>query len=183
MTNYDDFYYTQSVDRKIPGNVRVIQFMLYFAVLVFTIIGAMEGIIWAILALGTLFGSWYFMGVARVTYEYRLEGAHFTVLRESGLKSRRKLEPFGDFDLTKLIIMGPESHTALAQAEEDSANAQPKRITYDVSAHDPDRICAVMYLTGTGEEQDRALKVLFQPDPQLREYIRRIAPERVVGFE
>ena len=182
MAGYDEFRYTQSVPRRIPGHIRVIQWMLYFCVLIFTILGAMQGPIWLFPALGTLFGSWYFMGAARVTYRYLLEGAVLTVERTSGLKSRPKTVTFGEFDLTRLIAMGPEGSPLLEKAEADSAAASPRRITYDVSAHDPDDICSVMYLTGVEKGEDRAMKVFFQPMPELRDYIRQIAPGKVFGY-
>ena len=182
MAAYEDIFCTQSVDRRIPGHVRVIQWMLYTAVLIFTIIGTMAGPFWLIPALGTLFGSWYYMGAARVTYEYKLEGTRLVVERVSGLKSRRRSVPFGEFDLTTLRVMAPEGSQALAQAEADSLSAGQKRIVDDVSAHDPDNICSVMYLTGTGKEQDRPLKVLFQPGPEMRQCIGWIAPGRVTGY-
>lgn len=182
MSEFEDISCIQSVERKISGQVRVIQCMLYAAVFIFTVIGAMQGPLWLLPALGTLFGSWYYMGAARVTYEYRLEGTKLTVLRISGLRSRRKSVTFGNFDLTTLRIMAPDGSQELHQAEADSLNAGKKRIVYDVSAHDPDDICSIMYLTGVGEEQGRPLKVHFQPNPELRDCIRKIAPNRVVGY-
>ena len=182
MAGHEDIHCAQSVLRRIPGHVRVIQWMLYAAVLIFTVIGAMQGFLWLFPALGTLFGSWYYMGVARVTYEYRLEGTRFTVERVSGLKSKRKAVLFGEFDLTKLIVMAPEGSPALEQAEADSLNAGAKRIVYDISAHDPDDICSVMYLTAIGKDAGRPLKVFFQPSPEMRESIRRAAPGRVTGY-
>lgn len=182
MRGYEDVYCTQSVDRKIPGYVRVIQGMLYAAVFFFTVIGAMQGFFWLIPALGTLFGSWYYMGAARVTYEYELKGARFTVTRCSGLQSRRKSVTFGNFDLTTLKVMAPEGSPELTRAEEESLASPRKRIVYDISAHDPDAICSVMYLTGIEEDDGRPLKVLFQPDAEMREYIRRISPGRVLGY-
>ncbi len=183
MADYDGFSYTQSVTRRIPGYIRVIQWLLYFSVFAFTVAGALWGPFWLIPALGTLFGSWYFMGTARVTYQYRLEGARLAVDRISGLKSKPKTTLFGQFDLTKLIAMAPEGSQQLAQAEAASTAGPARRVTYDVSAHDPDNICSVMYLTGVGPEEGRPLKVFFQPDPALREYIRRIAPDRVLGYQ
>lgn len=182
VTGYEDVYCTQSVDRKIPGHVQVIRWMLYAAVFFFTVIGAMQGFVWLIPALGTLFGSWYYMGVARVTYDYKLEGARLTVTRTSGLQSRRKTVSFGDFDLTTLRVMAPEGSPQLERAEADSLAIQRKRIVYDVSAHDPDDICSVMYLTGVGEEEGRPLKVLFQPNPEMRACIGKVAPGRVLGY-
>ena len=183
MAVYDTFLYTQSVQRKIPGFVRGIQWLLYLAVAIFAIIGAMYGALWLIPALGTLFGSWYYMGVARVSYVYKLEGANLTVQRVSGLLSRPKTVDFADFDLTTLCVMAPDGNTALNQSEEDTRNAPEKRITYDVSAHDPDNICSVMYLTGSGREKGRPVKVYFQPSPELCHYIRQIAPGRVLGYD
>lgn len=183
MAGYDDLRCAQSVLRKIPGHVRLIQALLYLSVLIFTVIGAMEGAFWLIPALGTLFGSWYYMGAARVVYEYRLEGPILTVQRASGMRSRRKVVDFGRFDLTKIRIMAPDGARELEQAEAESLAAQPKRIIYDVSAHDPDKICSVMYLTGVGEEAGRELKVYFQPDPEMRDCIRSIVPGRVVGYD
>lgn len=183
MADHDTFRYTQSVQRKIPGFVRGIQWLLYLAVAIFAVIGAMYGPLWLIPALGTLFGTWFYMGAVRVSYVYRLEGANLTVQRISGLLSRPKTVNFANFDLTALWIMAPDGNTALNQAEEDPRSALGKRITYDVSAHDPDNICSVMYLTGIGREEGRPVKVYFQPSPELRRYIRQIAPGRVVGYD
>ena len=183
MADYETIQYAQNVRRKIPGFVRTIQVLLYLAVFIFTVIGAMSGPVWMIPALGTLFGSWYYMGAARVTYIYRLEGTRLFVQRVSGLKSRQKTVDFADFDLTTLRIMAPDGSPALEQAEEASLNGAAKRITYDVSAHDPDNICSIMYLTGTGAEEGRPLKVYFQPSSELRGYIRQIAPDRVLGYD
>ena len=77
----------RSVERKVPGYVRVIVALLYAATLLFTILGAMFGILFMPLALGSLFGGWYLMGEARVIYEYRLDGRTLTVMRTSGRKS------------------------------------------------------------------------------------------------
>ena len=183
MAVYDTFSYTQSVRRKIPGFVRGIQWLLYFAVAIFAVIGAMYGALWLIPALGTLFGSWYYMGTARVTYVYTLKGANLAVQRVSGLASRPKKVDFGVFDLTTLRVMAPDGNAALDQAEEETRNAPEKRVTYDVSAHDADKICSVMYLTGIDREKGRPVKVYFQPSPELRGYIRQIAPGRVLGYD
>lgn len=59
----------RSVERKVPGYVRVIVALLYAATLLFTILGAMFGILFMPLALGSLFGGWYLMGEARVIYD------------------------------------------------------------------------------------------------------------------
>ena len=183
MENYEKFLYTQNVQRNIPGYVRLIQALLYLSVVIFTVLGAMDGLPWLVPALGTLVGSWYFMGAARVTYIYKLEGPFLRVQRVSGLKSRPVKEDFCAFDLRNLRAMGPEGALALEQAEAQSLAAEPKRITYDISAHDPDIICSIMYLTGIELEKGRELKVYFQPSPEMRRCIRIIAPERVFDYE
>ena len=174
---------TQSVQRRIPGYVRVIQALLYLAVVIFTVIGASGGFIWAIPALGTLFGSWYFMGAARVTYVYLLDGTRLKVQRISGLKSRPKKEDFAEWELNQMRIMAPEDSSHLADAERETQHSTPRRITYDVSAHDPNDVCSVMYLTGVKGEAGRNLKVYFQPSPELRRHIGAICPGKVWGYD
>ena len=183
MKVYDSFLYTQNVPRRIPGYVRVIQALLYLSVAIFAVIGFADGILWGLLAVFTLVGSWYFMGMARVTYIYKLEGARLRVQRVSGLKSRPKREGFGDFDLTTLRVMAPDGSPALEQIEAETLDIEPKRITYDISAHDPDRTCSVMFLTGIGTEKNRQLKVYFQPSGEMLRCIRLIAPGRVFGYD
>lgn len=183
MTGLDTLRYTQNIQRKIPGYVRLIQALLYLAVVIFAVIGSMGGIIWVIPALGTLFGSWYFMGAARVTYIYQLQGTRLHVQRVSGLKSRPKKENFAELELTRLIVLAPEGSGQLADAERESAVATPKRITYDISAHDPDAVCSIMYLTGVEGEAGRSLKVYCEPSPELRRLIAQIAPGRVRGYD
>ena len=183
MKVYDNFLYTQNVQRRIPGYIRVVQVLLYLAVLIFAVVGAAEGMLWAMLAVGTLVGSWYFMGTARVTYIYKLEAARLKVVRVSGLKSRPKKEDFCDFDLTQIRVMAPDGSKALEEAEADTLNLEPKRITYDISAHDPDHPCSVMFLSGIGLEKNRQLKVYFQPSGELLRCIRLIAPGRIIGYD
>ena len=79
----------RSVERKVPGYVKVIAFLLYAAALLFTILGAMFGILFLPLALGSLFGGWYLMGEARVIYEYRLDGKMLTVMRKMCIRDSR----------------------------------------------------------------------------------------------
>ena len=183
MKVYDSFLYTQNVQRRIPGYVRVIQALLYLAVLIFAVIGLTSGIHWGLLAVATLVGSWYFMGTARVTYIYKLEAARLRVTRVSGLRSRPKREDFCDFDLTQIRVMAPEGSLHLAEAEADTLNIEPKRITYDISAHDPDHPCSVMFLGGIGLEKNRQIKVYFQPSGEMLRCIRLIAPGRVFDHE
>ena len=67
----------------------------------------------------------------------------------------------------------------LDEAEAASKAATPRRITYDVSAHDADRGCAVAYCMGTGPEEGRWLKVYMQASPGLRSYLNMICRDKV----
>ena len=69
------------------------------------------------------------------------------------------------------------------QAEHDTENQSPKRITYNISAHDPGTPCSVLYTEGTEEEEGRWLKVFLQPDAGLIQCIRRLCPGRVIGYD
>lgn len=179
MARFDDIDYLQNVERVIPARIRIIQVMLYIAVALFALIGLSGGLAWGILATGTLVFAWYFMGLARVSFLYHLEGEHLKVKRTSGFKSRPKTEDFADFDLTRLRVLAPEGSPLLDEAEADTKAAQPRRVTYDLSDHDRNRECAVMYLEGVGADSGRWQKVYFQPDGELLRYIRMIAPGRV----
>ena len=174
--------YTQIVQRKVPGYIQVIRIMLYFCVLLFTIIGAMEGVFWGMLAISTLMFAWYVIGSAKVTYQYTLEGTMIHVTRISGFRSRPHSELFADLELKNLEIMAPEDSHELDAIEAETIRAVPKRIVYDVSAHDPNDICDVMFLRGIGEESGRWLKVYFQPSPEMKNWIRRLRPGRMVGY-
>ena len=79
--------------------------------------------------------------------------------------------------------MAPENSSFLDGIEAETKGLNPKRITYNVSAHDPGDDCSVMFLEGVGPETGRVLKVYFQPSPELRRYITRIHPNRVRGYE
>ena len=171
--------YRESIPRKVPGYIRVIQALLYLAVLIFTVLGSMQGFLWAILAVGTLLGSWSFMGTVRIEYEYRLDGMNFSVIRHSGMRSRPRSEDFLLVDLSKLAIMADEGSQALESWEKRSAAASPRRITYDVSAHDAGRGCSVLYAMGSGCETGRWLKVYLQPTPGLISRLRRLCPGKV----
>ena len=175
----EEFVMSVGVERHIPSRIRVIQFMLYASVLVFTILGSMFGPLWLFPSLGTLFFSWYFMGEARVHYEYRLNGYQFTVMRISGMRSRQKEVEFLKLDLHRLEIAADEGASILEPAQERFSKAKPRGITYDVSAHDPDRGCAVLYARGIGEEEGRLLRVYFQPSGPLSDALRRLCPGKV----
>lgn len=101
----------RSVERKVPGYVRVIVALLYAATLLFTILGAMFGILFMPLALGSLFGGWYLMGEARVIYEYRLDGRTLTVMRTSGMRSRQKEIEFSPSSWTTSSRSPPRAHS------------------------------------------------------------------------
>ena len=182
MKDFEKIQYTQNVERYIPANVRVIQVLLYVVVVIFAIIGMAGGLFWGILAVGTLLFAWFFVGVARVTYIYMLEGSRLKVRRMSGFKSRPKTVDFAELELQNLRVLAPEGSHFLDDAEADTRDLQPKRITYDISAHMPGDICAVMFLEGIDKESGRWLKVYFQPSPELMRCIRRIKPEAVRGY-
>ena len=168
----------RTVERRIPGYIRIIQGLLYASVLIFTVLGSMFGFIFLPLALGTLFGSWYFMGEARVLYEYRLEGYDLTVMRISGMRSRRREVAF--VNLHNLIAAADEGAEMLEEAEKRSLSGPKRRVTYDVSAHDPARGCALLYAMGTGAEAGRIVRVCFQPAPDLTSALRRLCPGKVM---
>lgn len=170
----------RTVERRIPGYIRIIQGLLYASVLIFTVLGSMFGFIFLPLALGTLFGSWYFMGEARVLYEYRLEGYYLTVMRISGMRSRRREVAFVNLDLHNLIAAADEGAEMLEEAEKRSLSGPKRRVTYDVSAHDPARGCALLYAMGTGAEAGRIVRVCFQPAPDLTSALRRLCPGKVM---
>ena len=127
----ESVYYRESIPRKVPGYIRVIQALLYLAVLIFTVMGSMQGLLWAILAVGTLLGAWLFMGTVRIEYEYCLDGMTFSVIRHSGMRSRPKSEEFLLIDLANLVIMADEGAEALEPWEKQSAAASPRRGALD----------------------------------------------------
>lgn len=173
----------ESVERKIATQTRVIQGMLYFSVFVFAFLGTMWGTIMLFPTLGTLFFSWYFMGVMRVNYEYRLDGYTLNVIRRSGMHSRPKQEDFLTLDLHQLVILGEEGDPRLEEAERASAAASPRRITYNVSAHDPARPAMIAYAMGTGAEQGRHIKAYMQPSSQMLAYVKLLCPGKVMEDE
>ena len=173
------FYHAQTVTRKIPSHVIVLQVLLYITVGLFVIIGMTQNFLWLIPPLGTLFLCWYMMGEARVHYEYTLDGRDLRVLRISGMRSKTKTVEFLHVDLCNMIIMAEENKPILDDAERVSAAAQPKRITYDVSAHNQAVGCYVMYATGIEAEENRHLKIYFSPDGEMRDMIRLLCPGKV----
>ena len=178
-TDCRNISYTQSVERKIPSHIRLLRNLLYVSVVLFAIIGTTKGPLWLIPPLGTLFLCWYMMGEAKVSYEYRLEGYMFKVLRSSGMRSKTKTVDFLNVDLRNMIIMAEEGLSLLDEAEATSRAAMPKRITYDVSARDANKGCFIAYATGIAEEEGRQLKIYFSPNAELCNYLRTLCPGKV----
>lgn len=178
-TQFDNIVVRQSVERKVGSHIRVLQVLLYIYVALFTVIGMTKGILWLIPPLGTLFLAWYMIGEASVVYDYHLDGYMFKVMRTSGMRSRQKTVEFLNMDLRKMVIMAEDGLSILDEAEEASRAAVPKRITYDISAHDKDKGCYVMYAEGMGAEAGRKLRVYFSPGPELKNAIRMLCPGKV----
>lgn len=180
MTNdFENISIRQSVERKIPSNIRVLQVLLYAFVALFVIIGMTQNMLWLIPPLATLYLCWYMMGEARVTYEYQMDGHMLKVLRISGMRHKMKTVDFLNMDLRKMIIMAEDGLSLLDEAEAASKAAVPKRITYDVSAHDADKGCYVIYAEGVGDEAGRSLRVFISPGPEMRNALRMICPGKV----
>ena len=170
----------RSVERKVPGYVKVIVFLLYAATLLFTILGSMFGILFLPLALGSLFGGWYLMGEARVIYEYRLDGKTLTVMRTSGMRSRQKEVEFFTLDLNDLIVVAGEGTQSMQDAEKLTRQGERKRVCYDASAQDSNRMCAFLYAKGSGADSGRFVRVCFFPYPDLVGAIRTLCPGKVM---
>lgn len=170
----------RSVERKVPGYVKVIVFLLYAATLLFTILGSMFGILFLPLALGSLFGGWYLMGEARVVYEYRLDGKTLTVMRTSGMRSRQKEVEFFTLDLNDLIVVADEGTQSMQDAEKLTRQGERKRVCYDVSAQDSNRACAFLYAKESGADSGRFVRVCFLPYPDLVGAIRTLCPGKVM---
>jgi len=177
--NLENITVRQSVDRKVSSNIRVLQILLYIYVFFFVIIGTTKGVLWLVPTLGTLFLCWYMMGEARVNYEYRLDGHMLTVMRTSGMRSKQKTVEFLNLDVRNMIIMAEEGLSLLDEAEAESKRSVPKRITYDVSAHDRDKGCYVIYATGIAEEAGRQLRVYFSPNAEMKNSLRMLCPGKV----
>ena len=162
----------RSVERKVPGYVRVIVALLYAATLLFTILGAMFGILFMPLALGSLFGGWYLMGEARVIYEYRLDGRMLTVMRTSGMRSRQKEIEFFTLQLDDLIAVAAEGTQPMRDAEALTLRGERRRVCYDVSAF--------LYAKGSGADSGRFVRVCFLPYPDFLGAIRALCPGKVM---
>ena len=101
-------------------------------------------------------------------------------MRISGMRSRRREVAFVNLDLHNLIAAADEGAEMLEEAEKRSLSGPKRRVTYDVSAHDPARGCALLYAMGTGAEAGRIVRVCFQPAPDLTSALRRLCPGKVM---
>ncbi|MEI3406627.1 MAG: hypothetical protein V8Q79_08635 [Christensenellales bacterium] len=152
----------RSVERKVPGYVKVIAFLLYALRAAFTILGAMFR--HPLSAGSRLFGGWYLMGEARVIYEYRLDGKTLTVMRTSGMRSRQKEIEFFYAEIeNELSVVADEGTESMQDAERLTQTGEKKRVCYDVSAQDPNRACAFLYAKGSGADSGRFVGVLLLP--------------------
>ena len=171
------------VDRKIHTSTRVIQFLLYFSVFVFVVIGMYGGFLWLIPTLGTLFFAWYFMGEHRVSYEYQLDGTMFTVIRYSGVRQKPKVVKFMELDLKELILISEDGTSRTEEIEAITAKAQPKRITYYLNVQDPNRPSLVLYARGYGDEAGRYVKAYINPSAEMINNMKLVAPGKVFSYE
>lgn len=174
--------YRQSVARKLPALVRVLLFLMYAAVAVFTFLGTMWGFPMLVLSLGTLFFAWYYKGEVSVTYEYQIDGYQFVIRRLSGMRSRPRNIEFARLDLSRVIIVGDQNTSVLDEAEAQfQAADKRRRLTYYTSAHDPDKPGVLMYIRGCGPEEGYLLKVYLQPTGPLLDTLRMLCPGRVLA--
>ena len=179
MVDLRSICYRETVERKIQSHIRVIQFMLYMAVAIFTFLGSMWGFPMLVLSLGTLFFAWYLNGVASVTYEYQLDGYTLRILRHSGMRSRPVSVEFVVLDLTRVLVIAGQGASELEEAQRRFDAAGRQRVTYNTSAQDPDRPSAVLFCEGTGTDSGRLVRVYLQPYPQLMDCLRRLCPGKV----
>ena len=181
MQRIEDMQCQHSVERRIPPYARVIQVLLYAAVFLFTLIGAFGGIYWGALAVGTLVFAWYYMGIARTSFIYLLNGTRLRVQRVSGFASRPKAEEFAQFDLTTIRAIAPEGSPRLEAQEAATRASQPRRVVYDLTSHDKNKKCYVMFADGIGADTGRPVKAYFEPSPEMLACIGRAAPGKLAG--
>ena len=134
MTSLDSICYRETIQRKIQSHIRVIQFMLYFSVAVFTFLGTMWGFPMLVLSLGTLFFAWYLNGVASVTYEYQLDGYTLRIMRHSGMRSHPVSVEFVVLDLTQVLVIAGQDASELSDAQRRFDAAGKRRVTYNTPA-------------------------------------------------
>ncbi len=179
MERIEDMRCTHNVQRVISVQARIIRALLYLAVAAFTVIGAFGGLYWGVLAVATLVFAWYYMGIARTSFVYQLAGKKLRVQRVSGFVSRPRTEEFAQFDLATIKIMALEGSPLLEGEEEATRSLTPKRITYDLTSHDPNRDVWVMFLDGSGADAGRRVKAYVELSPEMLKCVRRAAPGRV----
>ena len=176
-----DMSCSHNVQRVIPAHVRVIQALLYVAAFLFAFIGVFGGLPWGVLSVGTLVFTWFYMGVARVSFIYQLNGTRLRVQRVSGFVSRPRTEEFARFDLSGIRIMAPEGSPLLEDEDRATRALSPKRVTYDLTSHDKNRDVWAMFLPGSDADAGRQVKAYIEPSAELLGCIRRAAPGRVRG--
>lgn len=172
--------YTQSVIRKKTALQKVVLFLLYVCVAIFTFLGTMWGFPLLVLTLGTLFFAWYYKGVISVSYEYQLKGYDLVIRRLSGTRVKPINIEFAHIDLTRLIVISDQFSPELAEGEAlFSAASKQRRVTYYTSAQDPDKPSCMLYAHGIGPEEGMIVRVYLQPSSQLLHCLNRLCPGKV----
>jgi len=176
--------FRMSVERKKTTLTRVVLFLLYFCVVVFTFLGTMWGFPMLILTLGTLFFAWYYKGVNTIVYDYEINGYDFTIRRLSGLRQYTKNVLFVHLDLHDVIVVGAQGSDEVAEIEARfQQTPKARRVEYLTSAHDPDKPGIVMYANGIDLEQGYLVKVYLQPSVHLINTLRKLCPGKVYASE
>lgn len=173
-----------SVERKKTPLARVVLFLLYFCVVLFTFLGTMWGFPMLILTLGTLFFAWYYKGVHTIFYDYEIDGYNFVIRRQSGLRQYTKVIQFVHLDLHDVIAVGAQGSDAVAEIEARFRETpKARRVEYLTSAHDPDKPGIVLYANGIELEQGCLVKVYLQPSVHLINTLRKLCPGKVYASE
>lgn len=172
--------YRQTVIRWIPTANRVILWLMYASVAVFTFLGTMWGTLMLIPSLGTLFFAWYYKGVISVSYEYRLDGFDLHIRRLSGTRARPVDEAFAHVDLQRVIVIADQFTPEIEQGEAAFAAADRKhRVTYYTAAQDPDKPSCALYAHGSGPEDGFIVRIYLQPTAQLLHCLHMLCPGKV----
>ena len=180
MADLRSICYRETVERKIQSHIRVIQFMLYVAVAIFTFLGTMWGFPMLVLSLGTLFFAWYYKGVISVSYEYQLDGYDLHIRRLSGTRAKPVDEAFAYVDLQRVIVIADQFTPEIEQGEAAFAAADRKhRVTYYTAAQDPDKPSCALYAHGSGPEDGYIVRIYLQPTAQLLHCLRQLCPGKV----
>lgn len=179
-----NLHFRQTVERKKTALCRVLLFLLYACVALFTFLGTMWGFPMLILTLGTLFFAWYYHGVNTIHYDYEIDGYNFSIRRLSGLRQYTKNVMFVQLDLHDVIVVGAQGSDEIAETDERFRQTpKARRVEYLTSAHDPDKPGIVMYANGMGTEQGYLVKVYLQPSVHLVNTLRKLCPGKVYARE